>query len=207
MAYKNPNKTAEQIQEEKKLVAGGRYRPLSLISFATEIEFFGKNIKNDAGKVVYKENPFVSHLGNIILYLLTTYLLYLILAKLFPPDENKKWYLSFPFIASLLFLAHPLHTEAVANIKGRDEIMTLLGSLGALWFTLKYLDTKKAKFLVYSSLSLFLGLLSKENAITFLAIIPITVYYFTNHNLKSNFKSLLPLLLVSGVFLLIRART
>lgn len=201
---KNPNKTAEQIQEEKKLVAGGRYRPLSLISFATEIEFFGKNIKNDAGKVVYKENPFVSHLGNIILYLLTTYLLYLILAKLFPPDENKKWYLSFPFIASLLFLAHPLHTEAVANIKGRDEIMTLLGSLGALWFTLKYLDTKKAKFLVYSSLSLFLGLLSKENAITFLAIIPITVYYFTNHNLKSNFKSLLPLLLVSGVFLLIR---
>ena len=82
------------------------------------------------------------------------------MAKLFPPDENKKWYLSFPFIASLLFLAHPLHTEAVANIKGRDEIMTLLGSLGALWFTLKYLDTKKAKFFVYSSLSLFLGLLS-----------------------------------------------
>ena len=32
-----PGKTADQIQEEKKLVAGGRYRPLSLATFALEI--------------------------------------------------------------------------------------------------------------------------------------------------------------------------
>lgn len=201
----NPNKSAEQIQEEKKLVAGGRYRPLSLISFAIELEFFGKNIKDESGKVLYKGNPFISHFINIILYLLTSYLLFLILSKLFPPEKDKKWYLSFPFIASILFLAHPLHTEAVANIKGRDEIMTLLGSLAALWFTIKYLDTKKFYYLIASSTSLFLGLLSKENAISFLAIIPITVYYFTKHNLKSNFKSLTPLLIVSAIFLLIRA--
>ncbi|MCK9499820.1 MAG: glycosyltransferase family 39 protein [Bacteroidales bacterium] len=201
----NPNKSAEQIQEEKKLVAGGRYRPLSLISFAIELEFFGKNIKDESGKVLYKGNPFISHFFNIILYLLTSYLLFLILSKLFPPEKDKKWYLSFPFIASILFLAHPLHTEAVANIKGRDEIMTLLGSLAALWFTIKYLDTKKFYYLIASSTSLFLGLLSKENAISFLAIIPITVYYFTKHNLKSNFKSLTPLLIVSAIFLLIRA--
>jgi len=34
-----------------------------------------------------------------------------------------------PFIAALLFAVHPVHTEIVANIKGRDEILvSLLGS-------------------------------------------------------------------------------
>jgi len=199
-------KTAEQIQEEKKLVAGGRYRPLSLASFALEVEFFGKNIKDANGNIIYKGNPGVSHFINILLYLFTAFLLYIILFRLFPIGENTKWYFSFPFIAAVLFLAHPIHTEAVANIKGRDEIMTLLGSLSALWFTLKYLDKKKFYFLVLSSISLFLGLLSKENAITFLAIIPITVYYFTKNKLSENLKANIPLLLAAGIFLLIRGK-
>lgn len=199
-----PGKTAEQIQEEKKLVAGGRYRPLSLATFALEIEFFGKSIKDDKGQVQYKGNPGLSHFVNIVLYLLTTCLLYIILLRLFPPKESDKWYFSFAFIASLLFLAHPIHTEAVANIKGRDEIMTLLGSLGALWFTIKYLDTKKFYFLALSSASLFFGLLAKENAITFLAVIPLTIYYFTENKLSQNIKANIPLLVAAGLFLLLR---
>lgn len=201
-SYKN--KTAEQIQEEKKLVAGGRYRPLSLATFALEVEYTGKNIKDASEKVVYKGNPFVSHLNNILLYLATVIMLYFVLKRLFPPDEERKWYLSFPFIVSLLFMAHPIHTEAVANIKGRDEIMTLLGSLSALWFTIRYLDTKKTYYLILSSVSLFLGLLSKENAITFLAVIPLSIYYFTNHNIKNNLLASIPLFGAAAIFLLIR---
>lgn len=197
-------KTAEQIQEEKKLVAGGRYRPLSLATFALEVEYAGKEIKDASGKVVHKGNPFVSHLVNIILYLCTVLLLFFILKRLFPQDKDRPWYLSLAFIVSMLFMAHPIHTEAVANIKGRDEIMTLLGSLSALWFTIKYLDTKKAYHLAISAVSLFLGLLSKENAITFLAVIPLTVYYFTNHKLKDNLIASAPLFAAAGVFLLIR---
>ncbi|MDD2634182.1 MAG: tetratricopeptide repeat protein [Bacteroidales bacterium] len=200
-----PDRTASQIQEEKKLVAGGRYRPLSLVTFALEIELFGKKIKDANGQIIHKGNPSISHFINIILYFLTTCLLYIILLRLFPPKKDKKWYFSFAFITSILFLAHPIHTEAIANIKGRDEIMTLLGSLAAVWFTIKYLDTKKIHFAILSSVSLFLGLLSKENAITFLAIIPITIYYFTNHKLSSNLKASIPLLIAAGIFLLIRA--
>ncbi len=201
----NPGKTAQQIQEEKKLVAGGRYRPLSLISFAVEIELFGKEIYDHNNEFLHYGNPKLSHFNNILLYILTTIILFMILKRFFPENKNGKWYLSFPFIISLLFLAHPIHTEAVANIKGRDEIMTLLGSLLALWFTIKYLDTNKSYNLILSSLFLFLGLLSKENAITFLAVIPLSVYYFTNHSLHKNFISLLPLLIAAGVFLVIRA--
>ncbi|MDR2009823.1 MAG: tetratricopeptide repeat protein [Bacteroidales bacterium] len=197
-------KTADQIQEEKKLVAGGRYRPLSLATFAIEIELFGKNIKENNN--TFKGCPTISHFVNIILYLLTTLLLLKILYRLFPPDTEKKWYLTFPFIVSLLFIAHPIHTEAVANIKGRDEIMTLLGSLGALWFTLKYFDTDKKYNLLLSGLCMFLGLLSKENTITFLAIIPITIYYFVHKKLKKNLISMIPLIAASFIFLIIRAK-
>ncbi len=199
-----PGKTAEQIQEEKKLVAGGRYRPLSLLTFAIELEFFGKNIKDENNKLLYKGNPFVSHLGNIIFYALTSILLYLILTRIFPTKENEKWYLSFPFIVSLLFLAHPIHTEAVSNIKGRDEILTLFGSLGAMWFTLDYLEKKKNIYLILSGICIFLGLLSKEIAIAFLAIIPITAYYFTKNKLSDIFKSTVPLFAGAAIFLLIR---
>jgi len=195
-------KTVDQIKKETTTVAGGRYRPLSLATFALEIQFFGKTVRG----YDFKGNAFISHLNNILLYLFTTCLLYLILCRLFPPSLNPlplnplplnplkgtlercttssirmargKWFLSFPFIVSVLFLAHPIHTEVVANIKGRDEIMTLLGALAALWFTIKYFDTNKNYNLWLSGLCLFLGLLSKENAITFLAVIPITIYYF-----------------------------
>ncbi len=199
-----PGKTADEIQEEKKLVAGGRYRPLSLAGFAVEMHLFGEKETDNKGVARYTGNPHISHFINIVLYVITCLLLYRILLRLVPQANSKPWYLSFAFIAALLFLAHPIHTEAVANIKGRDEILTLLGSLGALWFTLRYLDKKKPLMLLWSSLSLFLGLLSKENAITFLAMIPLSVYFFTNHSLKKNVISWIPLLFAAIVFLLIR---
>jgi len=189
-SYKD--KTPSQIQEEKKLVAGGRYRPLSVASFAIEYHFFG-------------QNPHISHFLNIVLYIITCIVLYSVLCKLFRKYETKKWYLSLPFIITLLFLAHPIHTEAVANIKGRDEIMTLLGSLLALWFTIKYIETSNIKNIIWASASLFLGLLSKENAITFIALIPLSIYIiYGKENKNKLLKSFIPLLLVAGIFLLIR---
>jgi len=226
--------TAEQIQEKMKFVAGGRYRPLSLVTLALEVEFFGEENKYLNENYEFRGNAFVSHFNNILLYLFTTCLLYLILCRLFSSkrDEevsryarNDKWYLSFPFIVSVLFLAHPIHTEAIANIKGRDEIMTLLGALAALWFSIKYIDTKKIYNLFLSGICLFLGLLSKENAITFLAVIPITIYYFvlrpstlqppkggvksplgeTTFGVSQLGVSMVPLIAASALFLLIRA--
>ena len=177
--------------KKKDLVAGGRYRPLSLVTFAIEYQFFGMN-------------PFISHLINIILYILTTILLFKILVAFFKDSFEKHKYLNIPFIASILFLAHPIHTEVVANIKGRDEIMTVLGSLAALYFTLKYINTEKIKYLAFSSIAIFLALMSKENAITFLAVIPLSVYYFTNATIKKNITSLIPLIVVTAIYLIIR---
>jgi tetratricopeptide (TPR) repeat protein len=201
---KNPDKTLEQLQEEIKFVAGGRYRPLSVATFAVEVSLFSKKIKNIEFDKTYLGNPFVSHFINLILYILTTCLLIKILSTFFPVKENKKWFLSLPFVATLLFLAHPIHTEAIANIKGRDEIMTLLGSLGALWFSMVYCRNKKTYNLFLSGICLFLGLLSKENAITFLAVIPISLYFFSEKKPKTVLITLIPLITASVIFLLIR---
>jgi len=107
---------------KKDLVAGGRYRPLSMISFAIEYEIWGLN-------------PTISHLLNVILYAITAIILFVIINILY--KEKSSFFDSAALLISILFLAHPIHTEVVANIKGRDEIMSLLFSLLTLFYSIK----------------------------------------------------------------------
>jgi len=180
------------FKEQKFLLEGGRYRPLSLATFALEVEFFGAN------------RPSVGHFFNVLLYGLTGVLLYRILLGLFPIKEGGRWYFGLPFIASAFYMLHPLHVECVANIKGRDEILAMLGSLGALWATLKYFDTKGWWWLALSFVSMLLGLFAKENTLTFLAVIPLTVWFFTPVSFSRSLFSTLPLLAASLVFIWLR---
>lgn len=177
--------------KQKNLVSGGRYRPLSVATYAVEYEFFGKS-------------PGISHFFNILLYALTGYFLFLVLMQLFPIENKNKWWFSFSFLSTIVWLAHPIHTEAIANIKGRDEILTLLGSLIALWFAIRYVKEKKILQLVWCSIFLFLGILAKETAITFVFIIPFAIYLFVDKKVKSIITITLPLLAISCIYLLIR---
>ena len=177
---------------KKTLVAGGRYRPLSIATFAIEYQIFNGF------------NPFFSRLVNIFLYGMTGVLIMIIFSRLMMRKTATKWHLTVPFIAAMLFIAHPVHTEVVANIKGRDEIFSLLFSLIALWCALLFLDKKKNYFLLLSGFSFFLGLLSKENAVMFLFIIPLTIYYFTKQPLKKSLYCSLSLFIATLIFLFIR---
>src|SRR5581483_1177775 len=85
---------------------------------------------------------------------------------------------------SLLYAVHPIHTEAVANIKGRDEIMAMLLAVATLVFSIKYVKGNKISDLLIGAVIYFLALLSKENTITFLAVVPLTYYMFTNAGKK-----------------------
>jgi tetratricopeptide (TPR) repeat protein len=177
------------------MVVGGRYRPLSIVTFAVEYHLLG-------------ENPHFSRVMNIFLYGLTGILIYMLFCYVLKRKYFESyWYFSVPFITSMLFVAHPVHTEVVANIKGRDEILSLLGSMLTLLLILKYLDTGKFKYLAFGTLAFFLGLMSKENTITFLAVIPLTVFFFTDHNLKKKFSFIVPLAFVTIIFLIIRQST
>ena len=175
-----------------KLVAGGRYRPFTLAMFALEVQLFGIN-------------PFIGHLVNALLNGLLGLLIYHLFLRLLDPKKRPALAFFIALGTALIFVAHPIHTEAVANIKGRDEIMALLGSLGALYFSLLAVQRSKISLHLLSGLIFLVGLLSKENAITFLAVAPLVFYFFTKSNLRTVIGATLPFLLASILFLIIRS--
>lgn len=182
------------FKEEGKanLVSGGRYRPFTLIMFAIEWQLFGRS-------------PFIGHLVNILLYGFLGVMIYKWLSLLFKTkDTQKEFGVIGILIATLFFIAHPIHTEAVANIKGRDEIMTFLGSVIAMWALLKNMNSPHIKWLILSFTMFFIGLMSKENAITFLGIAPLSMWMFTKKNFVSSLKSVWPLFAAAVLFLIIR---
>ena len=156
------------FNEKKSLVSGGRYRPLSIATFAIEHQVAG-------------ENPALGHAVNLALYGLTGALLYLLLIRLLPPDGKVRWWATAPFLITLLFMTHPLHTEVVANIKSRDEILALLFGIATFHAFLTTCERPGARgllLLAAGALFYFLGLLSKETLIPFLVVIPLGIWFF-----------------------------
>jgi tetratricopeptide (TPR) repeat protein len=143
------------------------YRPIIRSSFAIEYQFFGKN-------------PGISHLFNVALYLIIVILLFKILRRLLR-DYN---YL-LPFIITFLFAAHPIHTEVVASLKNRDELFMLLFGLLALGQAIRFADTRKNKHIYWAMGMFFLSALSKPTAAAFFFIIPLSLYFFTDLELKT----------------------
>lgn len=174
-------------------VAGGRYRPLSLVSFAIEHQFVGNNAH-------------FSHFINVLLFALTGIFIFLLLQQLLLHRPTKYAELiHLPFLSALLFIAHPIHTEAVANIKGRDEILSLLFSILSSINFIRYVDDgKKMKHIVFGFIFFFIALLSKENAITFALIMPMMLWFFRSENFKSIVPILVSIIISTGIFLLLR---
>ncbi len=163
------------------------YRPLPLMTFAVEKQFFGNN-------------PVAHHFFNVIYYVICVTVVFLLLQKLFP-DTN----ILFPFSMALLFAAHPIHTEVVANIKSRDEILSLLfAALAFLLLMNKITEIEKGKILLAPSIFFFLSLLAKESAITLGMIVPLMLYFFTQLNISKILKSSLPFAGAAIIYLLIR---
>lgn len=177
---------------KKDLVEGGRYRPLSMVTFAIELELFG-------------EAPGISHVINALIYGLCGLLLYLVLQSLLPPADPKKWWTSIAFLVTLIFVVHPVHTEVVANIKGRDELMALVFSLLTFRAALKFIDTEKKLQLVWVAVFFFLGMLSKESTFPFIAIIPLGIWYFRKASLARISMATAPMLGIFLIYMVLRS--
>jgi Flp pilus assembly protein TadD len=123
------------------------YRPLVISSYAVNYAIGGFT-------------PWGYHLVNIVLHAANGALAYVLLWKLFGSR-----YLA--FFSALAFALHPIHTEAVANVVGRAELMA------AFFFFLAWLAYLRARDAVGFTRSAMLGssllcfglaLLSKEHA-------------------------------------------
>lgn len=135
------------------------YRPLVMVSYLLTNTFFGNN-------------PFWHHLGNVILqtvnvifvFLLCKYLLTVFYKPILTNRSGKEDIETTAFFCGLLFAVHPVHTEVVAGIVGRFEI------LAGFFCFVSFLFFIKNKFLP-SMIAFFLALLSKENAAALLGFI------------------------------------
>ncbi len=161
------------------------YRPIPKAMFAAEW-------------ALAPDNPSLGHWINVLLYAFTGLILFFTLKKYF--SQN----LIIPFAATVLFIAHPIHTEVVANIKSRDEILSLLFVLLSMNFIHDYLSKEKLRSIFFVMIFFLGSLLSKESGVTFFAIFPLAVYFFTDASAKKNMKVLLWMLIPVAIFLLLR---
>jgi protein O-mannosyl-transferase len=183
-------------------LAGGRYRPLSLITFAIEQQVMGTVTENEEG--IAKEERTANemhtrHVVNVLLYILSVVVLLYFLHTIVFPDKPVV-----AFLAALIFTIHPIHTEVVANVKSRDEILSVLFTCLTFIKAFRYKETLKIRDLVIATIFLFLALLSKEYAVTLVVLIPLSFYFFKNEPLGYSFKTTLPYLIPVGVYLLLR---
>ncbi len=167
-------------------IANDLYRPLSLVMFAIEYQFFGPN-------------PAVGHFFNILVFVGCVCLLYRFLNAFLGPGK-----IFVAFFATLIFAVHPIHTEVVANIKSRDELLCFLFSMLALLRFLAYQEKGKTGQVVLAGFFLFLALLSKETAITLVGVLAV-LFLVNRTGARMRSATVLGVaLLSSGVFLGLR---
>src|SRR3989344_5379849 len=161
------------------------YRPLQQLSYSIEYHLF-------------QGLPFIYHLTNLLLHAIAGILLFLFIRKLL--NNN--------FIAgltSILFLIHPVQTEAVAYASGRNDPMYVIFALLTFVFYLK----GGTKFYILSLITYLLSLLSKEAALMIPGLI-IMIDYFKTQSMRKTLKHMklfIPYLLITGVYFLLRLTT
>ena len=155
------------------------YRPVVKASFAIEYSVFGLR-------------PGISHLINLLIYATTVVLLYKLLLFLFK-EQNQL----FSFLTCLLYAVHPLHTEVVASLKNRDEILALLFALLMCRSLFIFLLQKNYIHVLYSVLFLCLAVFSKRDGIIFLVLFPLMALYFYRKEMNWLF---IPFLIVIPFF-------
>lgn len=192
-------------------LSGGRYRPLSIATFAVEQQFMGPVPPAMADSVISHaleqgeqqrqliHNMHTRHVLNVLWFTLSVVVLLLFLRRIVFSSNH-----IVAFITVLLFCTHPIHTEVVANVKSRDELMSFLFICLTFLFAFRYREERKMWQLALAMLSYFLAFLSKEYAVSLLLLLPLSFYLFHNEDIGSSLKATLPYLAVAGVYFMIR---
>ncbi|GAB5539267.1 MAG: tetratricopeptide repeat protein [Salibacteraceae bacterium] len=161
------------------------YRPITLITYAAEVEFFGLN-------------PFWHHFFNLVLYTILCLLIYYLIG-LFFPSAGGIWAL----LTVLIFALHPLHVEVVANIKSRDEILAMLFGMLFLLAIFRWLDKPSNKLFTLAIILGVLGFLSKENAIGYVLVgglLPWIKPFDTKIRLRGLFPTIITIAVLIGIY-------
>lgn len=179
----------------KQQLAGGRYRPLSVVTFAIEQQFFGSN----AEVKPLDDVAMVRHFMNVVYYLLSIFFLFYLLRNYIFKENHLA-----AFVACFIFLIHPMHTEVVANAKSRDEILSFLFITLTFISVFRYRERKSVSQILIGLLFYFLALLSKEYAVTLLILIPMLLFVVLKETFLKSILTTLPFVFIALLYILIR---
>lgn len=129
------------------------YRPLLLDSFIINTQFSHDQLK-----------PY--HFFNVLLHLIAVILLYYLLVRL-QFDKSRS------FLLTLIFAVHPVLTQAVSWIPGRNDSLLAIFAFGWMITTLQYLRNRKWVPMVASVILLLCALFTKESAV----FIPVAFFF------------------------------
>lgn len=137
-------------------LSGNYYKPLLPAAYTLLYQIFGVQ-------------PWGYHLFQVLLHTLNSFLIFVIFRSWF---ANK-----LAFLLSMLFLLHPLNTEAVVYISALQEPLFMFFGLSAFVLLLKTPERSVYKDLLIVSLTLA-SLLSKETGILWYVLLPLYVFFY-----------------------------
>ncbi len=171
---KHENGINHSVQEEKSLghyfstnywdsfsTKSTLFRPITVLSYAFRHRFFG-------------DNPLPAHLLNILLASFGAILVFLLLKLLNLGNAASA-------VGAIVFSTHALHSEVIANVVGRAELLGFTFGLSACLIIIHARKTSgiKAGLLrLCSSALFFLAFCSKENALNWLPFLPLLGFCF-----------------------------
>lgn len=119
------------------------------------------------------QNAGVYHFFNIVLHLISAFLVYLLFQKL---KMDKR----LAFLASLLFAVHPVSAQAVAWIPGGNDPLAAIFIISAFIFFIDYFRSGKWRDLIWHQIFWLGALFSKETAV--FAPVLFALYIWGNKN-------------------------
>ncbi|MBN2119677.1 MAG: hypothetical protein JW734_01300, partial [Candidatus Omnitrophica bacterium] len=140
------------------------YRPLQMFTYMLDYQ-------------IWKLKPAGYHLTNILLHILTGIMLYFFIYAVFG-DSILSLY------TSLLFIAHPVHTQAVSYISGRADSLAAVFLLFCFILYIRFLGLSTKGTFLFMVISYLGALFSRENSL----ILPglLILYHFS---LKKKFRA------------------
>lgn len=160
----DPAKWGEYWTDSYNFGVDNLYRPLVSMSYAIQHYLHGPW-------------PMPFHLVNVMLHAFASALVARFATRLAARCEMDRTTSSrIGLIAGVLFAAHPVHVEAVANVVGRAELMCAIGTIGAMLLFLHPLTPARVAG-VYACF--VLALLSKEQGMLVPLLLGVLAYVFS----------------------------
>jgi len=157
------------------------YRPLQMLTYMVDYS-------------IWKLNVFGYHLTNTLLHITAAICIYLLINLLFS-DRILSLFMG------ILFVIHPVHTEAVSFISGRADSLALIFATLSFILYIKCLDRKSTVAYLLMILCYVAALLSRENSLILPALILLYHYSFRR---KIEIKTISPF--VAALFIYILSR-